>query len=119
VPATTTASTEADRAYLRTNFATLEAICADHDETPDEVRRLVAGRKLPRPSYVLKDGTELVPLDYFALADAAGSVGKLRAEHERRYRATIERYSLPFDRDLFERRGSSISTASRAFACAT
>jgi hypothetical protein len=68
------------------------------------VRALIAERKLPRPSYVVDDGTEYVPTDYFALADAAGGPDKAREEYERRYRAALREYDIPFDPDLFERR---------------
>jgi Family of unknown function (DUF6058) len=100
----TAAFTDADVAYLRSTFATLDDICAGRPETPAEVRALIAERRLPRPSYVLEDGTEFVPRDYFALADAAGGVDGLRDEYERRYRATLRRHGLSFDADLFERR---------------
>jgi Family of unknown function (DUF6058) len=75
------AMTDADIAYVRANYLSLEQICAGRPETSDEVRRLVADGKLPRPSYVLPDGTEMVPSDYFAIADAG------RAEFERRFLA--------------------------------
>ena len=101
--ATSTYSKE-DLAYLRSTFRTLDEICEERAETPDDVRRLIAERKLPRPSYVLDGGTEYVPPDYFALADAAGGHDKVWEEYERRYRATLRQYDLPFDADLFERR---------------
>jgi Family of unknown function (DUF6058) len=102
--ATTATYTEADLTYLRGEFRTLAEICARRPETPDEVRRLIAERRLPQPPYVLDDGTELVPPDYFALADAGGGVDGVREEFERRYRAGLERYGVQFDRELFERR---------------
>src|SRR5919198_2026751 len=101
---TSSTFTDADLAYLRSTFATLDEICATRNETPDEVRALIAERKLPHPSYVLDDGTELVPRDYFALADAAGGIDRLPDEYERRYRETLNTYGLAFHRDLFERR---------------
>jgi hypothetical protein len=73
--------TEADIAYVRANYLSLEQACAGRPETPDEVRRLIADGRLPHPSYVLPDGAEMVPADYFALADAG------RAEFERRFLA--------------------------------
>jgi hypothetical protein len=96
--------TEADLAYLSANFRTLDEICAGRPETPAEVRRLIDEEKLPRPSYVLDDGTEYVPPDYFALADAGGAPDKAREEYERRYRAALRDHGLPFDADLLERR---------------
>jgi Family of unknown function (DUF6058) len=100
----TSTYSEADLSYLRSNFQTLEEICAARPETAADVRRLIAERKLPRPSYVLDDGTEYVPPDYFALADAGGGPDKAREEYERRYRAALREQDLPFDADLFERR---------------
>jgi hypothetical protein len=64
------AMTTADVAYVRANYLTLEEACAGRAETPDQVRALVADARLPQPSYVLPDGTEMVPRDYFAIADA-------------------------------------------------
>jgi hypothetical protein len=101
---TSSTFTDADLAYLRSTFATLDEICAGRTETPEEIRALIAERRLPQPSYVLDDGTEFVPRDYFALADAAGGFEQLRDEYERRYRQTLNTYGLAFDRDLFERR---------------
>jgi len=102
--ATTATFTEADLSYLRSEFRTLDEICARRPETPDEVRRLIAERRLPQPPYVLDDGTELVPPDYFALADAGGGVDRIRDEFERRYRAGLDRYGVEFDPNLLERR---------------
>jgi hypothetical protein len=62
--------TAADVAYVEANYVALDQACAGRAETPDEVRALVAAGKLPRPSYVLPDGAEMVPADYFVLADA-------------------------------------------------
>jgi hypothetical protein len=102
-----TTFTDADRAYLRAEFRTLEAICAEREESPDEVRRLIAERRLPQPSYVLDDGTELVPPDYFVLVDAAGGVARLKDEYRRQYRAALEENGLDFDAALYERRWES------------
>jgi hypothetical protein len=62
--------TAADIAYVRANYVTLEEACAGRSESADEVRGLIAEQRLPQPSYVLPDGTEMVPVDYFMLADA-------------------------------------------------
>jgi hypothetical protein len=102
-----TTYTDADLAYLHAEFRTLEEVCRDRPESPDDVRRLIAERRLPRPSYVLDDRTELVPPDYFALADAAGGVDRLRDEYERQYRAALAKYGLEFDIGLFEGRWES------------
>jgi Family of unknown function (DUF6058) len=62
--------TTADVDYVRANYVSLEDACVGRSESPAEVRRLIAEKRLPHPSYVLPDGTEMVPADYFTLADA-------------------------------------------------
>ena len=62
--------TAADLAYVEANYVSLEEACAGRAETPEEVRALAAAGQLPQPSYVLPDGTEMVPADYFVIADA-------------------------------------------------
>ena len=83
----TPALTEADVRYVRANYFTLEELCAERDETLEEVRELIARGGLPAPSYVLDDGTEMFPADYFVLVDQAGGPDELRLEFEQRYRA--------------------------------
>jgi Family of unknown function (DUF6058) len=62
--------TAADVAYVRANYLTLDEACAGRAQTPDDVRALIAEGRLPQPSYMLPDGTEMVPRDYFVIADA-------------------------------------------------
>ncbi len=78
--------TDADLAYIRANYLTLDELCAERAEAPSEVRRRIDERLLPRPSYVLDDGTEMFPHDYFRLADEAGGVDRLRRHFEERLR---------------------------------
>jgi hypothetical protein len=79
--------TDADIAYLRADYVTLVVLCADRPETPEEVERLIEQGLLPRPSYVLDDGTGFFPRDYFRLADEAGGPSELRTAFAARYRA--------------------------------
>lgn len=51
----------------------------------DSVRRQIVAGRLPRPSYVLDDGTEMVPADFFELADEAGAPQRVRADFKRRF----------------------------------
>jgi hypothetical protein len=81
------ALSEADVAYVRSNYFTLEELCGGREAGPDEVRELIASGSLPAPSYVLPDGTEMFPADYFVLVDQAGGPDALRREFERRHRA--------------------------------
>lgn len=61
-------------------------MCADHGDRLETIEGLIGERRLPAPSYVLPDGTGMVPADYFALVDEAGGVEQLRDEFERRHR---------------------------------
>jgi hypothetical protein len=79
--------TEADLEYIHAGYVTLDELCAGRDETPDLVRRLIGEGQLPRASYVLDDGSEMVPLDYFRLADEAGGAERLREHFAQRLRA--------------------------------
>jgi hypothetical protein len=80
-----TVLTEADVAYIRANFVPLDRLAGERGESLADVRALAQQGGLPRPSYVLEDGTEMVPADYFALADEAGGVANLREAFAERY----------------------------------
>jgi uncharacterized protein DUF6058 len=79
--------TDADAEYVSGNYFTLEELCSGRGDAPDDVRALIERRELPAPSYVLDDGTEMFPADYFVLVDQAGGAEGLRSEFERRHRA--------------------------------
>jgi hypothetical protein len=79
--------TEADLAYFAANYLTLEELCADRPESPENVQRLIDERRLPQPSYVLPDGTGMFPADYFRLIDEAGGADGLRDHFAARHRA--------------------------------
>jgi hypothetical protein len=79
--------TSADLDYLGANYLTLEQLCAERPESPEEVRALIAKGRLPKPSYVLDDGTELYPADYFRFVDEAGGPADLRARFAERLEA--------------------------------
>jgi hypothetical protein len=67
--------TAADDAYVDQYYVPLGRIPAD----PDRVRaEMIAGR-LPLPSYLRSDDTEMVPADFLALAVQAGGTGELQA----------------------------------------
>lgn len=93
--------TPADVAYIRGNFRPLDELCEDRAESPAEVRALIAAGRLPQPTYVLDDSTEMFPPDYFTLVDDAGGVDALRSEFERRFAAAARRYGgLEHDGEL-------------------
>jgi hypothetical protein len=88
----------ADRAYIRANFLTLEAICRPRDETVEEVARLIDAGRLPKPSYVLDDGAGMYPPDYFRFIDAAGGFERLEEEFRARYElACVQQRRFPDD----------------------
>ena len=60
--------TDDDDAYVREHFV---------EATPAAMEQMLAGR-LPLPSYVLGDGTPMVPADHGALAEVAGGLDRLR-----------------------------------------
>lgn len=90
-----------DIAYVRKEYRTLAQLCegrsAPGTSTEDEVRRLVAEGRLPAPTYVLPDGTELFPPDYFALVDGAGGTDGVRAHFDQRHQVAASALGLPMD----------------------
>jgi hypothetical protein len=60
----------ADDAYIRSGHVPLEEVAGRRLE---DVRAAIAAGRLPRPAYVLDDGTEMVAPDHLALADEAGA----------------------------------------------
>jgi len=60
----------ADDAYIRSGHVPLEEVAGRRLE---DVRSAMASGLLPRPAYVLDDGTEMVAPDHLALADEAGA----------------------------------------------
>jgi hypothetical protein len=79
--------TEADLAYIRSNYVPLAELCAGRRESVPEVEALINERRLPRPSYVLEDGSRMFPRDYFRLVDDAGGVEQLPEHFAARHRA--------------------------------
>jgi hypothetical protein len=75
----------ADVEYIRAGFVELDELCSRHGRDSAAVRADIDAGLLPRPSYVLDDGSEMVPPDYFELADEAGGVDRLRQAFLRRY----------------------------------
>ena len=77
---------DADQIYIRDNYFTLEELCAGRPETLEAVRKLIRERLLPAPAYVLDDGSEMFPADYFVLVDQAGGHQRLRRYFDSRHR---------------------------------
>jgi hypothetical protein len=89
--------TPADLAYIQAEYRTLDELCADRPQTPGQIRDLIAQGRIPRPTYVLPDGTQMFPPDYFALIDAAGDTGSLPGYFAARYRAAAALTGLAGD----------------------
>jgi hypothetical protein len=75
--------TPEDVAYITENFVPLE---------DDDVRAEIAAGRLPKPAYVLDDGTEMVAPDHLALAERAGGIDGLRDWFEARAPGEWEAY---------------------------
>ncbi len=79
--------TDADVHYIRASFVPLADVARARGQSLEDVRVLIEEHRLPKPSYVLDDGTEMVPADYFQLAEAAGGIDRLEEHFLERYRA--------------------------------
>lgn len=66
-----------DDSYVNDNYVDLRRACSGRLQTPDEIRHDMLGERLPLPSYLRSDRVEMVPADYFQLADQAGGVERL------------------------------------------
>ena len=92
--------TEADLEYVEANFCTVGALCAGREETTAEVEALIEQGRLPRPAYVLPEGTGMFPADYFALIDDAGGVEALERHFaDRHRRASVEGQASSLEED--------------------
>ncbi len=83
-----------DVAYITANFASLAGLCDRRKIELRDARELIEAGRLPRPSYVLDDGTEMVPPDYFQLYDAAGE-GEIEDLFRRRLNAKASDLGCP------------------------
>jgi hypothetical protein len=79
----------ADLRYIRASYVPLATLCSGRCSLAD-ARSEIRARRAPAASYLLDDGTEMVPGDYFALLDEAGGADALPA----RFRARFERAAL-------------------------
>jgi hypothetical protein len=78
---------QADVEYITEHFVPLEGACRRHGDDPETVRAEIERGRLPRPTYVLDDGAEMVPPDYFRLVDEAGGIDRLRDHFVASFRA--------------------------------
>jgi Family of unknown function (DUF6058) len=94
--------TKADVAYVRDNYVSLADLCGKHGISVDEVHARMDAGLLPKPAYVLPDGTEMVAADYFGLADAAGGAHAARAYFEAGFRKAAAAEGLAVDAEVVE-----------------
>jgi Family of unknown function (DUF6058) len=87
--------TDADLAYIRAGFVPLGELAHARGAEPDEVRAQIEAGLLPKPAYVLDDGTEMVAPDYFALVDSAGGVERLKDHFLARHTAASVEHERP------------------------
>jgi hypothetical protein len=69
--------TTEDDAYVSAWYTPLEEIAIASGVAADELRRLMLANRLPLPSYIRSDGTQMVARDLLALVDDAGGVERL------------------------------------------
>jgi hypothetical protein len=69
--------TAEDDAYVSTWYVPLEEFAADAGVVADEIRRLMLANRLPLPSYIRSDGTQMVPRDLLDLLEEAGGADAL------------------------------------------
>jgi len=74
-----------DIRYVLAEYHSLADLCADRDQTPAEVKALIAAGRLPAATYLLPSGDQRFPPDYFALVDEAGGVASLPDRFRARY----------------------------------
>lgn len=84
-----------DEAYIRGQFVPLDELAAGRPGGAENIRTLIAEGKLPQPAYRLDDGTDMVPADYFAPLDAAGSAAELESWFCKRYVEAAASLGLP------------------------
>ncbi len=69
--------TSADDAYVAALFVPLSELCAEWFVPADVLRQSMLDGQLPLPSYLMSDGSEMVPADLLELSEQAGGIEKL------------------------------------------
>lgn len=84
-----------DASYVRREFMPLAGVCIREGLPLAQVRDMVRSEQLPRPPYVLPDGTEMVPADYFDLMHEGGSVEGLQDHFLDRFTSAASEHGEP------------------------
>jgi hypothetical protein len=79
-----------DLAYIENEFRRLEELRAERNMSPSDLLDLRARQLLPCPTYVLDDGSEMVPEDYFDLLDAASDPARIQEQFAEELREWAE-----------------------------
>jgi len=66
-----------DDAYVRKWYISVEELARRAGVQPSELRRLILANRLPLPSYILTDGTQMVARDLLELPRRAGGYDEL------------------------------------------
>lgn len=74
-----------DEEYVRAWFVDLNVLARAHGWSPVDLDDAIAAGRAPAPTYVLPDGTRMVPSDYFALLGAPDERSTVRERFEMRY----------------------------------
>jgi hypothetical protein len=69
--------TAEDDAYVSAWYVPLDELAAADGLDADEIRRLILSNRLPLPSYIRSDGTQMVARDLLALLHEAGGADRL------------------------------------------
>jgi hypothetical protein len=69
--------TAEDDAYVSSWYTSIEELATASERDADELRRLMLANRLPLPSYIRSDGTQMVAKDLLDLVEAAGGSDEL------------------------------------------
>jgi len=83
-----------DTAYVKGRFMPLGLLARANGWDVDALRLEMAGGRVPKVSYILPDGTEMIPTDYFALVGDGSELDTLRDRFIRRYEVAVARLGL-------------------------
>ena len=82
--------TAEDDAYASEWFVPVKELAAVTSHGVDEIRRLQLANRLPLPSYICRDGTQMVARDLLELADEAGGFDELPAWFARQWASPLD-----------------------------
>ena len=82
--------TAEDDAYASEWFVPVEELAAVASHGVDEIRRLQLANRLPLPSYIRRDGTQMVARDLLELPDEAGGFDELPAWFARQWASPLD-----------------------------